>query len=258
MQEKGSELNGGSTTSSGDSGDSAGMVYAEGGENLVRSEGRTGSSGSSDKPAVEGTNANVDISRGYATLRAAIGAGLIKGDRSERNRKERAPVTTPTIIAAAIASVSIVFIIIGLYPFIFNLVLGQPFTYTNVPFPICDPFVKYDTEDVCVRPSAQFMWQSGQIVPFYVGVCYNNPFSVSGELTYTFKRRLVNDNDGTIIPMDDSFTNASRGCVIKRITLNPIPERAYPGTWHFEGVSEVTTWRLEEIPWRSVSFLVGP
>src|SRR2546430_925394 len=92
------------------------------------------------QPSDEGADVSLDSERGHALLSAAIGRGLIEGDPDRRGReKTPRPVTRGQILAAAIGSVSIVLIGIGLLPFLYAMLVPTPFYYENLPFHVCGP-----------------------------------------------------------------------------------------------------------------------
>src|SRR5688572_21010165 len=92
------------------------------------------------------------------------------------------------------------------------------------------------------------------LTPLLVQKCYTNPFSRDNSITYIIRRRLVSDNSGLSITVPDTFIDTEKGCQTIRNSLNAVPAETPPGKYHWEGLSEIRSWRQENIPWRSESF----
>jgi hypothetical protein len=248
-----------SSTPGGGSGSSSGMVHVESGENLGGSSGGPEQERSGDQPPDEGTNADVDLARGHAVLRAAISRGLIKGGGERGSGTVGArTITQAQVFAAAIGSVSVVLIALALFPFIFNLLIGQPFQYTNVPFPLCQPDIQYIHDDDCTPAPAGFKFKRGDYVPMLFGRCFHDPFTKTDELPYAVHRRLVSDQNGVTITIADTFATVHQGCYEQRRVEHAIPDITPPGNYHFEGFSEIhASWTTQNVLWRSETFEVS-
>lgn len=250
---------GSSPTPSGGSGGSSGLVHVESGEDLVGSSGGTEQERSGNQPSNAGTDVDADLERGHAVLRAAVSRGLIQGGGSSRSGAfgTRA-VTQAQIIAAAIGSVSVVLIALAALPFLFNFFVGQPFQYTNIPFPLCQPDVLYTHDTDCTKPPANFKFHRGEYVPMLFGRCFHDPFSKADEIPYTVHRRLVSDQNGVTITIGDTFATVRQGCYDQRRVEHAIPDITPPGNYHFEGFAEVhASWTTQNVLWRSDTFEVA-
>jgi hypothetical protein len=145
-------------------------------------------------------------------------------------------------------------IVVATYPFAFGMILGEPFSYLNDTFPVCLPDQMYLHDDECVKPPAGFAYRTGQLVPMLVQKCYRDPFNGPDVVVYTIHRQLVSDQNGVRIAAGDTFATVRKGCHTLRQSLHAVPPETPPGVYHFEGFSELRSWRLQNVPWRSASF----
>lgn len=222
---------------------------------MGRDDRGTGPDGGGHEPASESAIAADDRERLYARVSEEIGAGSQVGT-GRRGGGPARPVTPAFVLGAVILAVSLIVLALGAYPFIFGAVLGEPFQYTNLPFPVCDPAIAYTSPEDCTKPAPGFQFLPGQGVPMLFGKCYTDPFGEGRDTTYTVHRRLVSDQNGVQISIGDTFASAKEGCALTRMTEHAIPTETPSGLYHFEGFSEIRSWRQMNVLWRSASFAV--
>lgn len=232
------------------------MVHVQGGAETRRYILRATEAGSGDQPLGESPNVDLDRERRYAAISSEIGAGLKLGESgSGKVSGEYKPVTLTQVIAVATATVSVILIILGSYPFAFSIIIPRPFEYRNTPFPVCAP-TTYRTPADCTLIPPGYPFSPGMVTPILVEKCFTNPFTIDETTTYIVRRRLVSDTSAVSISAPDIFIDARKGCEVARFNGHIIPLATPPGKYHWEGVSEVKSWRNENIPWRSESFTV--
>jgi hypothetical protein len=188
-----------------------------------------------------GESANADAARtvGHARLSAAISSGLVRGDEPSRKTAWRhRPVTTGQIIAAAIGSVSVIAILLGLLPFIYALFIPEPFHYDAFPFRVCGKGT-VDIEN-CLPNDHAHAFMPRDVVPFIVNRCVDDRFVTGVVLPYVVARNLHNVNSGVTIILDSLSTAAPvGGCSSSLTTAHSLPDAVVPGQYYLEGVATV-------------------
>jgi len=206
---------------------------------MGRTEGRSEPIGSGAESYGESPNVDPSSAAGHARISAAIGSGLIVGDEYSRKRSRlHRPVTTGQIIAAAIGSVSAVAILLGFLPFMYAMIIPEPFRYIGIPFVVCRPAT---TElENCVADDALHPFMPGDTVPFVVNRCVDDRFASGVRIAYTISRNLRNASNGSALILDPVGVDAPVGGCTSSVTLvhslpNPLPD----GLYYFEGVATV-------------------
>ncbi len=138
--------------------------------------------------------------------------------------------TALVIFAATISLPAIVGILV--------LVLEpEPFTYTNVPFPVL-------TQQVV----------AGQPVTFEVGRCVNDPLAPD-PLVYVYTVQLVNDQTSAQISLNGGSAEAHHGCTVEASQRDVVPASTPPGRYHVEGTTTATgRFRTVLLRFSSLSF----
>lgn len=145
-------------------------------------------------------------------------------------------VTRRFVMSAALLSVAGVCVALIVLPLLYALLMPSPFEYRNLPFRVCAP---QSTTTLCI-PERGDPFHPGDVVPFVVDRCVNDPFVRTAEVPYVVSRNVVNEDTGTRIILPSLSTSVpSTGCETSVTVAHQLPDTLAPGSYYLEGVATV-------------------
>jgi hypothetical protein len=145
-------------------------------------------------------------------------------------------VTRRFVMSAALLSVAGVCVALIVLPLLYALLMPSPFEYRNLPFRVCAP---QSTTSLCV-PERGDPFHAGDVVPFVVDRCVNDPFVRTAEIPYIVSRNVVNAETGVRVILPSLSTSVpSSGCETSVTVAHQLPDTLAPGRYKLEGVATV-------------------